>query len=133
MGKTATKTSRPALTPEQKAALKAKREAEKAAESAAGAGSEGGKGTKKVDANYYVVYVDTYIDDSQILQRGIYRTNESFERLDNSKPQYVRKFVGSIPDKVVHELAETLRVSITTSNGNYRKADEILEELVQSL
>lgn len=135
MSKTATTTTKPNVTAEEKAAAKAEKDAAKLDASAANAdGAEkASKSKKDSDVIYYVVYVNTYIDDEQILPRGIYKTNQSFDRLDNSKPMYVRKFVGEIPDKVVHEIATTLKISITDVKGNYRKTEDILAEVATDL
>jgi len=79
---------------------------------------------------YYVVYVDTYVSDSEILARGLYVADKGIARLDASSPKYVRKFIGSVPDKIVHEIADQLKVSVMDEEGNYRNSGEILDELV---
>jgi len=118
MSKIAKKTSMPAGAPSVRANANA----------SDNAGSESAE-----KAIFYVVYVDTYVSDDQILPRGIYKTDTPVERLDNSRPQYVKKFEGEISDKVLHEIAETLRVSVTDVKGNYRKSSEILAEIVKEI
>lgn len=113
--KTATKTTKPAGTPRAPRASAPKPEA----------------GSAKAKSYYYVVYVDTYLNDSEILVRGVYESSKKIERLEASRPQYVRSFEDSIPENIVHEVAKTLKISITDVKGNYRKVDEILAELVQ--
>lgn len=90
-----------------------------------------GSETKK--SIYYVVYVPTYVNDIEILARGVYRTTSRIERLDESSPKYVRSFVEVVPDKIVHELAETLRVNLTDKSGNYRPSSELLETIVKDI
>jgi len=79
---------------------------------------------------YYVVYVDSYIDNETILPRGVYKASRRIERLDNSQPRFVRSFNGMIPDKIVHEIADTLRVKILDEDNNYRETEDILSEIV---
>jgi len=88
---------------------------------------------KNKNSHFYVVYVDTYIDDFEILPRGVYKTNEKIDRLENSSPQYVAKFKKRIPENILHDIAKTLKISITDSKGDYRKGEEILEEVAQEL
>lgn len=115
-GKTATKSSKPRAT---------------RSTAKPNAGAEGGE--NKVKGIYYIVYVDTYVSDGEILARGVYKTNKAIARLDQSKGRYVKKFEGSIPDKTVHEIAEQLKVSLTDADGNYRKSSELLSEITTEL
>lgn len=80
---------------------------------------------------FYVLYADSYVSDERILPRGVYQTSEVIERLENSSSNYVKKFEGEIPDAVLHEIAETLKVSKSDANGRYRPSEEILAEIVQ--
>jgi len=91
------------------------------------------EGDVKLKGIFYVVYVDTYISDEEILPRGVYKVEAEIERLENSKPQYVRKFEGAIPQKIIHEVAETLKVSVTDKDGNFRDSAEILAEIVKEI
>lgn len=84
----------------------------------------------KENAIYYIVYVDTYVTDTDILAKGVYVTDEAIERLDASSSTFVRKFEGAIPDKIVHEIAGALKISLEDADGNYRATDEILDEIV---
>jgi len=84
-------------------------------------------------AFFYVLYVDCYIDDSTILPRGVYRTKKKIERLDVQRDIHCAKFEGKIPQSVLHKLAETLKVTLLDSDGDYRDDKDILEEIVQEL
>lgn len=110
MSKTAVKTSRPKVSRVNTAT--------------------GASGAEK-NSLYYVVYVDTYVNDTEILPRGVYVAKNPIKRLDASQAKYVRKFTGTIPDKIVHEIAETLKVSLADNSGNYRPTQDILDEIVQ--
>lgn len=94
--------------------------------------AEGGE-VKVGKGIFYIVYTDSYVSDTEILPRGVYHTETPIERLDASAAKYVRRFEESIPDKIVHEIAATLKISVEDSAGNYRDTAEILEEMVQEL
>jgi predicted glycosyltransferase len=92
-----------------------------------------GDETKVGKGIFYIVYVDSYVSDDEILPKGVYRSSKTVERLDRSEARYVRRFEGAIPAKLIHEIAETLKVSVSDDNGEYRKSEDILEELVNDL
>lgn len=89
--------------------------------------------TEKGKSIFYVVFIDTFISDSQILPKGVYRTKTAIERLDNSSPIYVKRFEGKIPDQVLHEVAKTLKLNVLKANGDYKNSEEILEALVENI
>ena len=94
---------------------------------------KGEKGAKAKGEIFYIVYVDTYVTDEKILPRGVYQTESPIERLDASRPKFVRKFEGKIPDNILHEVAETLKIKVTEKSGDYRDSKEILAEMVTSI
>ena len=87
----------------------------------------------KAKSIYYVVYVDTYVSDTEILSRGVYVTTKAIKRLDISQKQYVRKFEGKIPDKIVQEIAETLKIELFDEDGDNRDSKELLDEMVAKI
>ena len=90
--------------------------------------------TKKENRIYFV-YVDSYINDEDILTRGVYRCSKKIDRLEISKPRFVETFdENDVPEDKVHEIAKTLKVSVKTKDGKaFRKKEDILEELVEDL
>ena len=94
-------------------------------------GGDGGGGSKKTF--FYVVYVDAYKNDTEVVPRGIYRTSKKIERFENMSDRFVQSFEGKIGDKVLHKLAEELRISVENEDGDYRDSKDILEEMVQEL
>ena len=91
--------------------------------------------TSKKGNRIYFVYVDSYVNDEDILPRGVYRCSKKIERLEISKPRYVESFnEGEVPEDKIHEIAKTLKVSVKTEDGKaFRKKEDILEELVEDL
>lgn len=91
--------------------------------------------TNKKGSRIYFVYVDSYVNDEDILTRGVYRCSKKIERLEISKPRYVESFnEEDVPVDKIHEIAKVLKVSVKTEDGKkFREKEDILEELVEDL
>ena len=82
----------------------------------------------------YFVYVDSYVNEKDILPKGVYRCNKEIERLEISKPRYVESYnEGDVPEDKIHEIAKVLKVSVKDKDGKFLKKEDILEELVEDL
>lgn len=95
--------------------------------------SNAGAGAAKAKSFYYVVYVDSYRNDTTIVPRGIYRSKNKIERFERLSNKFVESFEGKIPSAKIYKLAESLRITTTDESGDFRDADKVLAEMVQEL
>ena len=91
------------------------------------------KGAAKGKEFFYVVYVDAYRNDTEIVPRGIYKTKAKIERFEKMADKNVQSFEGKIPTPVLHKLADELKITVSDEDGEFRDSKEILEEMVQEL
>jgi hypothetical protein len=80
-------------------------------------------------AVFYHVKRQCYVDATRRIAPGLYRLDEPVERLDIAKSNVVEKF-DAVPEVVIHSVANSLRVKVKTDKGDYRKKDEILEDIL---
>lgn len=93
--------------------------------------AEDKKANKKDKVFYYWVKVKSYISPENIIERGLYKFSEKVERLEKSTKTYVEKFEGDIPQSRLMEIAKELRVKTVDEKGDYRKKQEVLDEIVK--
>lgn len=101
----------------------------------AGASSETpNAGESKKTAIYYAVFVDTYVSNTEILSKGVYKTYKPIARLDRSAAKYVLKFdENTVPEKTIHEIAEQLKISLFTEKGKAKKTADLLAEMCSEI
>lgn len=88
----------------------------------------------KSKAIFYWVKIKSFINDSETIEAGLYKTNEPNERLGRSRKEYVETFMGEIPAETLYKIAKLYRVATFENNGEkQRPAKDILEELVKEL
>lgn len=85
---------------------------------------------------FYWIKDRSYISDTEILDAGLYHTNEKIARLHGQPAAYVEAFEGEVPDKVVYEIAKAMKVHTENFVNGKREIvdiDKVLDELVKEL
>lgn len=83
---------------------------------------------------FYWVKIKTFINDTETIEPGLYRSEKEIARLAKSSNDYVETYEGEISDHELFKIAELYKVNIFTKDTKKtRPSDEVLEELVKEL